>query len=88
MSKGFKCPNCNMQKCEDKGSHLYCPNCESISWDLNNSIFEVGKGKGNRCHHCGKYTLHNITNMDANELVIKIFRCSTCHAVLIKKEQV
>lgn len=45
MSKGFKCPNCSMQKCEHKSSHLYCPDCESISWDLYNSIFEVGKGK-------------------------------------------
>ncbi|KGP76503.1 hypothetical protein JT05_04275 [Desulfosporosinus sp. Tol-M] len=88
MAKGFKCPSCGVQKCEDLGSHLYCPDCKSIFWDLNNSKFEGGKGKGNTCHHCGKFTLHNITNMDTDSVIIKIFRCSTCHAVLIKKESI
>ena len=85
MSKGFKCPNCGIQRGEDRGSHLYCPECESISWDLNNSLFGIGKGKGNKCHHCGKSTLHNITDIETDSHIIKVYRCSTCHAVLISK---
>lgn len=83
MAKGYKCPYCKEQKSEDRGSHHYCPNCHTITWDLNNSVFEQGKGKGIKCHHCGKSTLHNITDIDTENDIIKIYRCSTCHAVMI-----
>jgi DNA-directed RNA polymerase subunit RPC12/RpoP len=86
MAKGYRCPNCGIQKGEHNGSHIYCPDCEAIFWDLNDSSFENGKGKGNKCHNCGKFTLHNINDIESDSDIIKIYRCSTCHAVLICKK--
>ena len=85
MAKGSKCVSCGKQRCKNNNSHFYCPDCGAIFWDLNDCNFENGKGKGSICHNCGKSTLHNINDIKSGDDVIKIYRCSTCHAVLICK---
>lgn len=80
--KGAICLNCGEQTSHDEGSHRLCSNCGSVSWDLSHANYEIGRGKGKKCRHCGNETLHWIANVPNTEDQ-EIRRCSICNAVLI-----
>jgi len=83
MAKGYKCPTCegNIGKYENGCYICTDEDCGAIWWGPFDQPSAGEKGKGHKCPHCQRQTVHLVATL--NE--IKIWRCSTCAATQIEK---
>ena len=81
MPRGRVCPKCGNDTYHDKGAYNICSQCQSVGWASTHPIGPLGKGKGNRCPNCSKYTLHDVDFVE-NKFLAR--RCTTCNYTFIE----
>lgn len=79
MAKGYGCPGCEQQKGKYENGHYQCSDCRTIWWTPFDRPSAGEKGKGEKCPHCRKQTVHAVADIAD----VKVYRCSICATSII-----